>query len=102
MCKMPRMCAQSQCCQAITQRGMQCQRAATVSIDLMKQRSIFGYKLPRVNCCFFCSQHAAMLTGIAIQKISQTAAEYMYDWNDYIVLHPEYLAKTAKDFKIAT
>lgn len=98
---MGRRCGNVKCCQAFTQRGTKCSRPATLIVDLSKSRKILGYQLPRAKCCFFCSQHASILLGVAVQKIAQTAAEYFYDWNEYIVLHPEYLSESAKNLSIA-
>lgn len=84
-------------CQALTHGGKQCSRDATVKIDLRKARNVFGYELPRVNCCFYCTQHATILTGIAVTKLAQYLAEYQYGWDEYLVLHPEYITEKGKD-----
>lgn len=88
---MGKRCGNVRCCQAITQRERKCSRVAVLIIDLSKRRTMLGFELPRVKCCFFCVQHAAMLLGVTMHKVTQIAAEYSYDWNDYVVLHPEYL-----------
>jgi hypothetical protein len=79
------------CCQAVTAWGYRCTRQAKIQIDLTKDRSILGYKLPKVNCCFFCIQHAAIYTGLMSAKLSKIVAEAQLSWDDYLTLYPEYI-----------
>lgn len=86
-------CGDRVCCQALTSSGSKCTRAARFQLDLTKERKVMGITIPRVKCCFFCTQHLIMYTGIAASKISQIIAESKLDWDEYIALNPEYIDK---------
>lgn len=85
------------CCQAITHNGTKCSRKATINIDLKKNRVIFGMNIPKVNCCFFCKQHASILLGFALTNLSNILAESQLSWHDYLTLKPEYLDTVHKE-----
>lgn len=85
------------CCQAITQSGLQCTRKAVFNLDLTKGKKVFGYEvIPPMNCCFLCSQHAAVWAAYGITKLGMTLNESRFSWEEYIALHPEYVENLQK------
>jgi len=87
-------------CQASTLSGHPCSRNAVIKLDLTKGKKIFGYTvIPKRNCCFFCLQHTAVLTGVALYEIGWFLAEKDLEWDEYITLHPEYLEQKIRDMQ---
>jgi hypothetical protein len=97
-----KMCEGDVCCQAVTHHGTQCTRRARIKYDLTKGQTIKGIQIvPKTNCCFFCLQHFAIMSGYALYKIGWLLAESHLDWDEYISIHPEYLEQKMKDFSKA-
>lgn len=85
-------------CQASTLTGKRCSRNAKIQLDLRKGKKILGYEVvPKTNCCFYCLQHAAVITGYQMYKLGWLLAESKLDWDEYIVIHPEYLDQKMKE-----
>ncbi len=93
----PVKCDKEKCeqlCQAMTQYGTQCSRKARINLDLRKGKKILGYQvIPKINCCFFCLQHAAMFTGYAVHEIGMLLATKDMSWDEYLTINPDYLYK---------
>ena len=83
-------------CQGYTLQGNKCTRNATVNVDLTKEKKILGYDIPSINCCFFCSQHAALVTGSGAMKLAEWLMTINLDWDQYIALRPDYLENAIK------
>jgi hypothetical protein len=67
------------CCQAITEDGYRCTRAALTTKSYIH----------RVRCCLLCWQHALIYGVYGLLKIGQAAAESTLSWEDYCFLYPE-------------
>ena len=92
------MCDGDTCCQAITQEGSQCTRRAKIKFDLTRGKKIMGIQvIPKIKCCFFCTQHAATLTGYAVYEIGMFLATKDLEWDEYIDINPDYLDKKMKE-----
>ena len=90
--KSPRRCDGDVCCQVITHHGVQCTRKAKIKFDMTKGTKIMGYSvIPKFNCCFFCVQHAAIITGYATYEIGMFLATKDLSHDEYLALNPEYL-----------
>lgn len=87
------------CCQAKTRAGTRCTRKAVINVDLRKERKIFGYNLPKINCCFLCLQHASLFLGVSISRLGNVLAESELDWDEYLALKPEYLNESIESLK---
>lgn len=85
-------------CQSLVKNGKRCSRTARISFDLTKGVKIWGIDvIPKFNCCFFCTQHAAVYTGYGMVEIGMFLASMDLDWDEYIALNPQYLDKKMKE-----
>jgi hypothetical protein len=88
-------------CQALTVSGHPCSRNSIVKLDLTRGKKLFGYTvIPKKNCCFFCLQHTAVLTGVALYEIGWLFAEKDLGWDEYVTLHPEYLEQKIREMRV--
>lgn len=85
-------------CQSSTSNGKRCTRKAIINFDLTRGIKIWNFEVvPKTQCCFFCTQHAAMYTGYGIVELGMFIATKDLDWDEYIALNPSYLDKKMKD-----
>jgi len=60
-------------CQSTTNDGSICTREAVYKLDLTKGKKLFGVTIvPKINCCFFCTQHAKQLAVTGIIKATDS------------------------------
>ena len=86
-------------CQGYTLQGNKCTRNATVNVDLTKEKKILGYNTPAINCCFFCTQHAALIAGSGAMKLAEWLMTMNLDGDQYLALYPDYF-KTLENTKL--
>jgi hypothetical protein len=84
------ICGEGRCCQFPTSSGKQCTREATYHLNLRKAK-LFGYDLPKYNCCTYCSQHLGVMIGIYGAQAMITAIENGMSWDEYFLTHPDYV-----------
>lgn len=95
---MKRLCDGDVCCQALTMSGDQCTRQAKIKFDMTKGTKLMGYlAIPKINCCFFCTQHSAFIAGYSVHQLGMFLATMNMDSDTYIALNPLYLDKKMKD-----
>ena len=86
-------------CQGYTLQGNKCTRNATVNVDLTKEKKILGFNLPSFNCCFFCTQHAALVAGSGAMKLAELFMTKDLDGDQYLALYPDYLENVIPSMK---
>lgn len=68
-----------------------CCQARTCDGTLCKRPSMFGgsIKIPNMECCDLCWQHAKEFGVYGLFKLLKMAADQQLSWGEYYALHPE-------------